>query len=73
MSCWHRSDLSDHRITIKVMGDGGKTLLNVIRPCGMGVSLSEALGISRSLHLTVGYLMNELEDLDSKSKIGLIT
>ena len=38
--------------------DGGeKRPLSAVRPCGMGVPPSEALDMSGSLHLTIGYLL----------------
>ena len=47
--------------------DGGKeTLLNTVRPCGMGVPLSEALDMSESPYLTIGYLLKiRCGDLES--------
>ena len=40
-----------------VMGGGEETPLSAIRPCGMGVQLSEALDMNGSLHLTIDYLL----------------
>ena len=40
-----------------VTGGGEETPLSTVRPCGMGVPSSEALDMSGSLHLTIGYLL----------------
>ena len=49
-----------------VTGGGEEILLSAIRPCGMGVPSSEALDISRSPHLTIGYLLRiRCGDLES--------
>ena len=40
-----------------VIGGGEETLLSVVRPCWMEVLPREALDISGSLHLTIGYLL----------------
>jgi hypothetical protein len=45
-----------HGITTGVTSGGGETPLSAVRPCGMGVPPSEALDMSRSPHLTIGYL-----------------
>ena len=38
--------------------DGGEeTPLSAVRPCGMGVPPGEALDMSGSLYLTIGYLL----------------
>ena len=50
-----------------ITGGGEKTPLSAIRPCGMGVLPSEALDISGSPHLTIGYLLKiGCRDLESK-------
>ena len=41
----------------RITGGGKETLLNAVRPCGMGVPSSEALDMSGSPHLTIGYLL----------------
>ena len=49
-----------------VMGGGEKTLLSAVRPYGMGVPPNEALDMSGSSHLTIGYLLRiGCGDLDS--------
>ena len=40
-----------------VTGIGEETPLSAVRPCGMGVPPSEALDMSGSPHLTIGYLL----------------
>ena len=40
-----------------VTGGGEKTPLRAVRPCGMEVQPSGALDMSRSPHLTIGYLL----------------
>ena len=51
---------------------GGEEIpLSVIRLCGMGIPPSEALDMSESLHLTIGYLLRiGCEDLESQ--VGLL-
>ena len=50
-----------------VTGGGEETPLSVVRPYGMGVPPSEALDMSGSLHLTIGYLLRiGCEDLESQ-------
>ena len=50
------------------MDNNEKTLLNAVRPYGMKVPSSRALNISKSLHLTISYLLiGEQKDLESKS------
>ena len=39
-----------------VMDGGEETPLSAVRPCGMGIPPSEALGMSGSPYLTIGYL-----------------
>ena len=41
----------------EVTGGGEETPLSAVKPCGMGVPPSEALDMSDSLHLTIGYLL----------------
>ena len=52
-----------------ITGGGEDTRLSVVRPCGMGVPPSEALDMSGSLHLTIGYLLR-IECGDLKSLVG---
>ena len=40
-----------------VTGGGEETPLSAVRPCGMGIPPSEALDMSGSPHLTIGYLL----------------
>ena len=40
-----------------INGGGEETPLSAFRPCGMGVPSSEALDMSGSPHLTIGYLL----------------
>ena len=40
-----------------VTGGGEETPLSAVRPCGMGVPPSEALDMSGSPHLAIGYLL----------------
>ena len=50
----------DTMVTRKGQGitDGGEeTPLNAVRPCGMEVPPNEALDMSGSPHLTIGYLL----------------
>ena len=50
--------------------DGGeKTPLSAVRPCGMGVPPSEALDMSGSPHLTIGYLLR-IGCGDLESQVG---
>ena len=50
-----------------VTSGGVETPLSVIRPCVMGVPPSEALDMSESPHLTIGYLLRiGCEDLESQ-------
>ena len=44
-------------ITMKVIGGGKKTRLNKVRLCKMDVSPNEALDMSESPHLIIGYLL----------------
>ena len=64
--CLHSSTM----VTWKGQGvtDGGEeTPLSAVRPCGIGVPPSEALDMNRSLHLTIGYLLEiGCEDLESQ-------
>ena len=41
----------------RVMSGGEKIPLSFISPCGMGVSPSEALDMTESPHLSIGYLL----------------
>ena len=51
-----------------VTGRGEETPLSGVRPCGMGVPPSEALDISKSPHLTIGYLLRiRCGDLESQA------
>ena len=48
-----------------VTGSGKETPLSAVRLCGMGVPPSEALDMSGSPHLTIGYLLKiECGDLE---------
>ena len=50
-----------------VTGGSEETLLSAVRPCGMRVPPSEALDMSESPHLTIGYLLRiECGDLESQ-------
>ena len=53
------------------MGGGEETPLSVVRPCGMGVPPSEALGMSGSPHLTIYYLLR-IGCGDLESQVGWI-
>ena len=52
-----------------VTGGGKETPLNAVRPCRMGVPPSEALDMSGSLHLTIGYLLR-IGCSDLESQVG---
>ena len=41
----------------RITSGGEKTPLSAIRPCGMEVPPSKALDMTRSLHLTIDYLL----------------
>ena len=41
----------------RITGGGEETPLSAVRPCGMGVPPSEALDMSGSSYLTIGYLL----------------
>ena len=41
----------------EVISDGEEIPLSAVRLCGMGVPPSEALDMSGSLHLSIGYLL----------------
>ena len=60
-SFWHHGD----------PGGGEETPLSVIRPCGMGVPSSEALDMSGSSHLTIGYLLR-IRCGDLESQVGWV-
>ena len=61
---WHRGDLGDLGVTMRVKHGGGETSLSAVRPCRMGVTPSMALDISGSPHLTNPYLLRgEAKDL----------
>ena len=48
-----------------VTGGGEETPLSTVRQCGMGVPPREALDMSGSPHLTIGYLLRiGCEDLE---------
>ena len=50
-----------------VTGGSKETPLSAVRPCGMEVPPSEALDMSESPHLTIGYLLRiGCEDLESQ-------
>ena len=50
-----------------VTGGGEETPLSAVRPCGMEVPPSEALDMSGSPHLTIGYLIRvKCGDLESQ-------
>ena len=67
--CLHCGDLSGYEITTGVIGGSRQTLPNVIRPCRMIVLQSGPLDMSRSLYLTISYLLkDERKDLESKSQ-----
>ena len=51
------SDTMVTRLGQGVTGGGEETPLSAVRPCGMGVPQSEALDMSGSPHLTIGYLL----------------
>ena len=51
-----------------VIGGGEETPLSAVRPCGMGVPPSEALDMSGSPYLTIGYLLRiGCGDLESQA------
>ena len=51
-----------------VTGGGEETPLSLVRPCGMGVPPSEALDMSGSPYLTIGYpLRIGCGDLESQA------
>ena len=53
----------------RVTGGGEETPLSAVRPCGMGIPPSEALDISGSPHLTIGYLL-KIGCGDLESQVG---
>ena len=53
----------------EVMGGGEGTPLSAVRPYGMGVLSSEALDMSGSPHLTIGYLVR-IGCGDLESQVG---
>ena len=53
----------------RVTGGGKETPLSAVRPCGMGVPPSEALDMSGSLHLIIGYLL-KIEYGNLESQVG---
>ena len=66
----HRSLLAALRSHASVVPSGDEeTPLSAVRPCGMGVPPSEALDMSRSLHLTIGYLL-KIGYGDLESQVG---
>ena len=52
-----------------IMGGGEQILLSAVRLCGMGVPPSEALDMSGSPHLTIGYLLR-IGCRDLESQVG---
>ena len=52
-----------------VTGGGEETPLSAVRPCEMGVPPSEALDMSGSPHLTIGYLLR-IGYGDLESQVG---
>ena len=52
-----------------ITGSGEETPLSAVRPCGMEVPPSEALDMSGSPHLTIGYLLR-IEYGDLESQVG---
>ena len=52
-----------------ITGGDEETPLSVVRPCGMEVPPSEALDISGSPHLTIGYLL-KIGCRDLESQVG---
>ena len=52
-----------------VTSGGEETLLSAVRPCRMGVPPSEALDMSGSPHLTIGYLL-KIGYRDLESQVG---
>ena len=58
--CLHSSTIVTQEgqgATAWVTDGGEETPLSAVRPCGMDLSPNEALDTSRSLHLTMGYLL----------------
>ena len=53
----------------RVTGGNEETPLSAVRPCGIGISPSEALDMSRSPHLTIGYLLR-IGCGDLESQVG---
>ena len=52
---------------MEVISNCKETLLNAIRPCEMGVPLSEALVMEGNVHLIIDYLLKgEWKDLEFK-------
>ena len=54
--CLH-SDIMVTQEGQRITSGSEEILLNAVRPCGMGVPPSEALDMSGSPHLTIGYLL----------------
>ena len=52
-----------------ITGGGEETPLSAVRLCGMGIPPSEALDMSGSLHLTIGYLLR-IGYGDLESQVG---
>ena len=51
---------------MEVMSGSEEKPLNVIRPCGMEISLNKVLDTRESLHLTMDYLLrDECRDFES--------
>ena len=55
----HCNDLGRPTTTMVVTNGHKKTPLNVVMSYGMIVPLSEALDMSGSFHLTIGYLLKD--------------
>ena len=52
------------------MSSSEETPLSAVRPCGMGVLPSEALNMSESPHLIIGYLVLRIGCKDLESQVG---
>ena len=65
----YHGDLDGQGAIIKVMHGGGGIPLSAIRSSGMGVTLSKALDMYGSPHLTIPYLLRgEQGNLEVKSQ-----
>ena len=65
----HHSGTMVTREGQEVTGGGEEIPLSAVRPCGMEVPPSEALDMSRSPHLTIGYLLR-IRYGDLESQVG---